>query len=254
MNINASLSESELDQLAEVLGANGNPDALTLEGMDGLFCALVSSPESVLPHQYLPVIWGGELRGESAFGSLDEADATMSLIMRYWNSVIADLEREAIHLPFIVEPGIDGIVGREWARGFMRGTRLAPTGWAELWQEENEGQVMMIPIVAGEVDPQWPEEPLSREASDESLQWMIAGAGRAYRYFADARRELADRMMDEESDEEFDEEFDEDDYTPETYFRPEPKIGRNEPCPCRSGKKYKKCCGAAGDNITEGGL
>ncbi len=21
-----------------------------------------------------------------------------------------------------------------------------------------------------------------------------------------------------------------------------PKIGRNEPCPCRSGKKYKKCC------------
>lgn len=21
------------------------------------------------------------------------------------------------------------------------------------------------------------------------------------------------------------------------------KIGRNDPCPCRSGKKYKKCCG-----------
>ena len=30
---------------------------------------------------------------------------------------------------------------------------------------------------------------------------------------------------------------------PETYVRPEPKIGRNEPCPCGSGKKYKKCCG-----------
>jgi preprotein translocase subunit SecA len=24
-----------------------------------------------------------------------------------------------------------------------------------------------------------------------------------------------------------------------------PKIGRNEPCPCGSGKKYKKCCGRA---------
>jgi uncharacterized protein YecA (UPF0149 family) len=22
------------------------------------------------------------------------------------------------------------------------------------------------------------------------------------------------------------------------------KVGRNEPCPCGSGKKYKKCCGA----------
>jgi len=24
------------------------------------------------------------------------------------------------------------------------------------------------------------------------------------------------------------------------------KIGRNDPCPCGSGKKYKKCCGAQG--------
>ena len=29
---------------------------------------------------------------------------------------------------------------------------------------------------------------------------------------------------------------------PETYIRPEPKTGRNDPCPCGSGKKYKKCC------------
>lgn len=27
------------------------------------------------------------------------------------------------------------------------------------------------------------------------------------------------------------------------YVRTEPKIGRNDPCPCGSGKKYKKCCG-----------
>ena len=27
------------------------------------------------------------------------------------------------------------------------------------------------------------------------------------------------------------------------YVREEPKIGRNDPCPCGSGKKYKKCCG-----------
>ncbi|MGE5308725.1 MAG: SEC-C metal-binding domain-containing protein [Deltaproteobacteria bacterium] len=25
--------------------------------------------------------------------------------------------------------------------------------------------------------------------------------------------------------------------------RPQDKVGRNEPCPCGSGKKYKKCCG-----------
>jgi len=29
----------------------------------------------------------------------------------------------------------------------------------------------------------------------------------------------------------------------ETYKRIQPKVGRNDPCPCGSGKKYKKCCG-----------
>jgi hypothetical protein len=30
----------------------------------------------------------------------------------------------------------------------------------------------------------------------------------------------------------------------ETVRREEPKVGRNDACPCGSGKKYKKCCGA----------
>lgn len=29
----------------------------------------------------------------------------------------------------------------------------------------------------------------------------------------------------------------------DTFHREAPKIGRNAPCPCGSGKKYKKCCG-----------
>jgi preprotein translocase subunit SecA len=33
---------------------------------------------------------------------------------------------------------------------------------------------------------------------------------------------------------------------PAPFRREDPKVGRNEPCPCGSGKKYKKCCGAAG--------
>jgi hypothetical protein len=31
----------------------------------------------------------------------------------------------------------------------------------------------------------------------------------------------------------------------ETFRREEPRVGRNDPCPCGSGKKYKKCCGRA---------
>ncbi len=240
MNLPGSelLSETEIAQLAQRLGEIMNPDALSLEGVDGLFCALVASPDMVPPSEYLAVILGGEPGDSGSFADLEDADATLSLLMRYWNSIIADFERESIHVPYIVEPGTDGIAGRAWARGFLRGTRLAPFGWEELWDSEDEGQLLSIPLVAGEMDPEWPREPLTQEQSDELLQWMGAGAARAYKYFAELRREGAESDLEEED------EFDDDDYYPETFVRSEPKIGRNEPCPCGSGKKYKRCCGA----------
>jgi len=33
------------------------------------------------------------------------------------------------------------------------------------------------------------------------------------------------------------------------YVRMQPKVGRNDPCPCGSGKKYKKCCGSTAKSI-----
>ena len=36
--------------------------------------------------------------------------------------------------------------------------------------------------------------------------------------------------------------FDEGQVIPDTFIRTEAKVGRNDPCPCGSGKKYKKCC------------
>jgi preprotein translocase subunit SecA len=39
------------------------------------------------------------------------------------------------------------------------------------------------------------------------------------------------------------EQAEEADDTPQTYTREQPKVGRNEPCPCGSGKKYKQCHG-----------
>jgi len=37
--------------------------------------------------------------------------------------------------------------------------------------------------------------------------------------------------------------YDEGRVIPKTIVRSSPKIGRNDPCPCGSGKKYKHCCG-----------
>ncbi|MBP7094510.1 MAG: YchJ family protein [Spirochaetia bacterium] len=37
--------------------------------------------------------------------------------------------------------------------------------------------------------------------------------------------------------------YDEGEIEPTTVVRAVPKVGRNDPCPCGSGKKYKQCCG-----------
>jgi len=43
------------------------------------------------------------------------------------------------------------------------------------------------------------------------------------------------------------------DAKPETVQRQTPKVGRNDPCPCGSGKKYKKCHGEGGPSGGGGG-
>jgi uncharacterized protein len=225
--VGGPLSEAELDQLSDFLGGLKNPDALTLEGMDGLFSALIAGPRTVLPSEYLPVIWGGELPDENAFPSIEDANATLSLIMRHWNSIISELEADGVHVPLVFEVETGAVPGREWARGFMRGVDFARSGWNELFQSNDEGQLITIPLVAGEIDPKWPRKPVTAEKSAELIGWMGAGLTRSYRHFANQRRECAQSAG----------------RTSESPRRATPKVGRNEPCPCGSGKKFKRCCG-----------
>ena len=56
------------------------------------------------------------------------------------------------------------------------------------------------------------------------------------RYFGDPAEDAEDVTYDEEFG------VDADGTLDAPYVRPAPKVGRNDPCPCGSGKKYKKCC------------
>jgi uncharacterized protein len=127
----------------------------------------------------------------------------------------------------IGEPDERNVAGRSWARGFMRGVNLRRNSWNEIFAREDEGQVFSIPLVAGEVDPHWPVEPLPDEKREELVRWMAAGIARSYKFFAAHRRAAAASESEAE-----------------TYRRSAPKVGRNDRCPCGSGKKFKHCCGA----------
>lgn len=224
------LSEAELQRLSAFLAGIKNAGALKLEGMDGLFCALIAGPDLVMPSEYLPLVWGGELPDENAFQSLEEANGILQLMMRHWNTIAAELAQHKVYEPLILEPDAGTVPGRDWARGFMRGVYLRRAGWAELMCDENEGQLLAIPLVAGEVDPEFPREPLSAEKREELVLWMGAGLARSYRHFVGQRSAASSATRDAT-----------------THRRSTPKVGRNDPCPCGSGQKFKHCCGRGGE-------
>ena len=70
--------------------------------------------------------------------------------MRHWNGIIADFSEETAHLPYIEEPGTDHIPGREWARGFMRGTLDAQMDGAR------ESQRLLQALFARQPTPYFP--------------------------------------------------------------------------------------------------
>ncbi|MEO9149920.1 MAG: UPF0149 family protein [Burkholderiaceae bacterium] len=224
-----ALTEDELNQLDDFLGAIGST-AMNLETLDGFFAALICGPEIALPSEYLPLIWGEDY----SFANNAQAVEIVGLLMRHWNT-IADTLQGTLEVPDVYLPVLhvaeDGIsYGNDWALGFMRGIGTRPYGWRELIDSDEFGGPMLpIMMLAHENDPD-PEmrpNPILPEKRDDLLQEMIAGLTRIYRYFEPHRRSGAHAPL----------------------RRAGPKVGRNDPCPCGSGKKYKFCCAATAPTL-----
>jgi uncharacterized protein len=169
-----------------------NPSALSLEGMDGLFCALIAGPAWVVPTDYLPLLWGGPLPDEIVTFNVAHVNAMIGLLTRHWNSILTELDRGAVHLPLI--PGVDsGVPGRAWAQGFMRGVNFVQVGWNELLRDDTSSELHRVPQLAQQMDPPFRQDVHPHAASREMLPWLAPAVAGAYRYFLDRR--LADRLM-----------------------------------------------------------
>jgi uncharacterized protein len=246
----APLSDDELDRLQEFFQRQQAVDAMNIEELDGFFAALVVGPELVMPREYLPVVLGrgggeddADAEEDAAFENLEEANAILSLLMRHWNTIVYAVEKDEVYLPLILEKEADddsGLPeGHRWARGFMRGVGMRRESWAELIANEDEvGAILPIALLAGEVDEAFLDRPLDEERATELLNHVAAGLHRMQKFFAPVRLANA-RLRSGE------------DPGPEAPLRRSAaKVGRNEPCPCGSGKKFKQCCGRP-DGATE---
>jgi uncharacterized protein len=68
------LTDAELDRLGDFLKGCKGGRAMNVEVLDGFFAALIAGPETVMPSEYYPEVFGGEMSDTCEFGSLDEAN------------------------------------------------------------------------------------------------------------------------------------------------------------------------------------
>jgi uncharacterized protein len=221
------LTHAELDRLGDFLDRCKGGKAMNLEELDGFFAALIAGPEVVMPSEYNREVFGGDNACE--FSSLDEAKEIFGLMTRHWNKIASTLHKGEIHVPMIVEDEQGDLHGNDWARGFMRGMQMRHEGWAELVNDEKYGGSlipMMMLYHEHDEDPKMRPDPITPDKREQVIALMAAGLMNAYEFFRKVRE--GDLYIHE----------------PESQ-RGTPKVGRNELCPCGSGKKYKKCCGGA---------
>ncbi len=229
IDVNRQLSDQDHDALARMLSRVVGGEIPNLEALDAFLTALVVCPEPILPSEFVPVIVSGETEdGDLVFESANQAEEFYGLLVRYWNQINRTFRDGDIYMPFLFvdEEGLAN--GNDWAKGFIKGAHLRYDAWLEIINDENRsGPFVPIWALAYEhaedasLRPY--KEPMSVERREQLLAAMIAGAKNLYDMF---RKEGAHKRARRVP-------------SPTSF----PKVGRNEPCPCGSGKKFKKCCG-----------
>ena len=146
------LTESELACLEDFLSSASHNDAepMTLEMMDGFFCALICGPEVVLPSEYMPHIFGAESMEEIVFRDTEGAKEVIGLLNRHWNTIAQTLIRNEVYPVLMGVDEAGSVTGREWAWGFQIGMQMRQTGWERLLDDQEFSNAILPMAVLAE--------------------------------------------------------------------------------------------------------
>ena len=235
----AALDDDQIERLADLLERRAVPfKGFNLEALDGYLTALAVSPETVPMSEWEPPVWGKPPRWDDPA----ERAGVEALLLGHQHMANARVRFDGDALPDHLAPLLwlpedpdlqdadaeqeDELdVGRDWALGFFTAVELREAAWDQ-WLDEHEwiDEVfgLLDRLASGEVladDPTAPATPISYR---ERLE-IVAG-------LPDMLADLHHHRIDA--------------LTPREPLRRPDTPDRNAPCPCGSGKKYKKCCGA----------
>jgi uncharacterized protein len=223
-----------LERIGAFLSSGRAPaDSMGLSELDGFLTGIAVGPELIRPSEWLPLVWGCE---GPAFLDMDEANAVLGAIMLRYNTILRDIDRRGI-IPVFWRDSEGAVVADDWARGFLEAMQLRFRAWEPLFKAEREW-LSLMPIMALCRDQEGgsfldfsPEEEETILAAAPALIPVCVETIAMFWRRGEERRipmPLSDDRAGESS-------------------HISPKTGRNEPCPCGSGKKFKKCCGKRAD-------
>lgn len=229
-----SLSQKEIDELDDFLMSdNASDETMPISALDGYLTAVASGPVTLKPSEWMPGIWGPTENDQPEFETMAQAERITEMIIRRYNEIIANLQND----PDTFEPIFDEfkyqlrfyIDGESWAHGYMQGIKLRRSLWQPLLDDpDGQKALRYIYLLGAEVvtteEEALTETPPQREKLSKYIPSSVAWI---YRFWLPYREAVSERTV------------------ATTIRREQPKIGRNDPCPCGSGKKFKKCCGLA---------
>ncbi|MET0320201.1 MAG: UPF0149 family protein [Duganella sp.] len=225
MQLDQPLSDKEFDELDSFLLSDRSPeDAMTMDMLHGYLTAIAIGPETVMPAEWLKKVWGKEATDVPKFKHDKEEERILSLIMRFMNEVLVTFEVAPKEFePLFVEHEHEGqtlIDAEAWCWGFWEGMELRPGSWDPIFDEAPELMQPVYLLGADEIDEEelaLVEDPVKAHKLALDLE---ANLPAIHKFWVPRRKAPV-----------------------ETVKRDEPKVGRNDDCPCGSGKKYKKCHG-----------
>ena len=218
-----------LKQLDEELLALGE-ETMLLEELDGFIAGLLVCPDLIKPGEWLPIIWNRDSADQQpAFDNLDHVNRVLGLVMEHYNSVARTLmERPDRYSPlFSVDTRNGDILWELWIEGFETAVELRPEAWQKLLNADADtaaamrGMMAFADVVCRDRHlPRKELDTINATAPDNIARWVVT--------LNDWRLANYQPMQVIDS---------------RTSSASTKKVGRNDPCPCGSGKKYKKCCG-----------
>ncbi len=217
----APLTPAELDRLEALLDSEPRRgEAMPLDALQGLFYAIASGPEPAVPSE-----WMSAALGENPeFASDTEKRETLDLVMRFRRQATAEVARDGFELILYGPDGTDKDYAT-WCGGYLDGVGLSPVDWFERGDPDEVDELLYpFVVLAGEL----PAKERRAFRPDEWRRLVKACEDGLANAIVDVR-EYWEALRT----------------PPETVRRATPKTGRNDPCPCGSGKKFKQCCGAA---------